>query len=171
MITAKITIAQPIRVNASGIGTRGARGMSAYEVWLTQEGNAGKTEADYLDYLKQPAVDAAGLFQNAVVGVLGTGETKVVNQKATTISNIKAWALTESFSISSPAFDTNGYISGAVITWPDGDIGSISNVVTGAHGITSIRYNRSEAGKYATVNIAYDGSGVVTNQTVVLTGF
>lgn len=87
------------------------------------------------------------------------------------LESIKSWALAESFSISSPAFDANGYISGAVITWPDGNIGSISNVVTGAHGITSIRYNRSEAGKYATVNIAYDGSGVVSNQTVVLTGF
>jgi len=95
----------------------------------------------------------------------------VVNQKASTINNLKSWSLAESFALSSPTFDDNGYISGGVITWPDGDVGSISNVTTGIHGITSIRYNRSEAGKHATVNIAYDGSGVVSNQTVVLTGF
>lgn len=106
-----------------------------------------------------------------VVGELGDSETKVVNQKGVTINNIKSWSLAESFSISSPTFDGNGYVSGGVITWPDGDFGSISNVTIGVHGITSIRYNRSEAGKYATVNIAYDDSGVVTNQEVVLTGF
>lgn len=84
MITAKITIAQPIRVNASGIGTRGARGMSAYEVWLTQEGNAGKTEADYLEYLQKPAIDAEGLFSNAIVDEFGNDPTKVINQKKVT---------------------------------------------------------------------------------------
>lgn len=86
-------------------------------------------------------------------------------------NSIKAWALSESFALSSPTFDGNGYISGGIITWPDGDIGTISNVTVGANGITSIRYNRSEADKYATVNITYDGSGVVNNQEVVLTGF
>lgn len=106
-----------------------------------------------------------------VVGELGNSETKVVNQKSITLQSIKAWSLSESFSISSPTFDSTGNISGGVITWPDNDVGSISNVTVGANGITSIRYNRSEAGKYATVNIAYDGSGVVSNQTVVLTGF
>lgn len=87
------------------------------------------------------------------------------------INSIIAWSLSESFSISSPTFDSAGNISGGVITWPDGDVGSISNVTTDANGITSIRYNRSEAGKYATVNITYDGSGIVSNQQVVLTGF
>lgn len=86
-------------------------------------------------------------------------------------NSIKAWALSESFALSSPTFDNEGYVSGGVITWPDADVGSISNVTIGVHGITSIRYNRSEAGKYATVNIAYDGSGIVSNQEVVLTGF
>lgn len=87
------------------------------------------------------------------------------------LENIKSWALSESFAISNPTFDGNGYVSGGVITWPDNDVGSISNVTVGTHGITSIRYNRSEPGKYATVNITYDGSGIVSNQQVVLTGF
>lgn len=110
-------------------------------------------------------------FSFEIVQTTGTDINKTMSQKAITIQSVEAWSLSESFSISSPTFDSNGYISGGVITWPDGDVGSISNVTTGIHGITSIRYNRSEAGKYATVNIAYDGSGVVSNQEVVLTGF
>jgi hypothetical protein len=126
----------------------------------------------YWDETEEEWADG-GVYQAAldVVGELGTSETKVVNQKGVTINNLKSWSLAESFSISSPTFDGNGYVSGGVITWPDGDVGSISNVTTGVHGITSIRYNRSEAGKYATVNITYDSSGVVSNQEVVLTGF
>lgn len=95
--------------------------------------------------------------------------TKFLNENFKYV--IAGWALSESFALSSPTFDNEGYFSGGVITWPDGDVGSISNVTTGTNGITSIRYNRSEAGKYATVNITYDSSGVVNNQEVVLTGF
>ena len=108
--------------------------------------------------------------KTAIKQALGTSPTDVMSQKAVTIQSIEAWSLSESFSISSPTFDAAGNISGGAITWPDGDVGSISNVTTGVHGITSIRYNRSEPGKYATVNITYDSSGVVNNQEVVLTG-
>lgn len=34
-------------------------GLSAYEVWLGQLGNAGKTEQEYIAFLKQEAVDIA----------------------------------------------------------------------------------------------------------------
>lgn len=44
---------------------RGPEGKSAYEVWLQQEGNAGKTEADYFAYLMQPATEAAGTANQA----------------------------------------------------------------------------------------------------------
>lgn len=44
---------------------RGPEGKSAYEVWLQQEGNAGKTEADYFAYLMQPATDAAEIANQA----------------------------------------------------------------------------------------------------------
>jgi len=40
-------------------GADGADGLSAYQVWLTQPGNAGKTEAEYLAWLQKPATDAA----------------------------------------------------------------------------------------------------------------
>lgn len=33
-------------------GEAGPRGLSAYEVWLQQEGNEGKTEEDYMDFLQ-----------------------------------------------------------------------------------------------------------------------
>ena len=50
MITAKITIAQPIRVNASGISNRGARGKSTYELYLeTTTDNPPMTEAQFVD--------------------------------------------------------------------------------------------------------------------------
>ena len=39
------------------IGFKGDKGLSAYQVWL-ENGNVG-TEDDYLDYLRQPATDAA----------------------------------------------------------------------------------------------------------------
>ena len=91
-------------------------------------------------------------------------------EAANLLSRVKDWALSESFAITSPTYDANGYISGGNITWPDADAGTISNVVVGVHGITSIRYNRS-GGKYATVAITYDGSGNVTATTVTLTGY
>ncbi len=84
--------------------------------------------------------------------------------------SLKSWVLSESLALSNMTFDESGYISGADILWPDDDIGTISDVIVGANGITSIRYNRSD-GKYATVNITYDSSGAVSNQEVVLTGF
>lgn len=43
---------------------RGPEGKSAYEVWLGQ-GNEGKSYADYIYYLQQPAADAAALANQA----------------------------------------------------------------------------------------------------------
>lgn len=120
-----------------------------------------------------------GLFQAplAVVQTTGTSETDVMSQKAVTDEiaqlagySLKSWVLSESLALSNMTFDESGYISGSDILWPDDDIGTISDVIVGANGITSIRYNRSD-GKYATVNITYDSLGVVSNQEVVLTGF
>lgn len=125
----------------------------------------------YWDEVAEEWADG-GAYQAAldVVGELGTSETKVVNQNALTLQSIKAWSLAESFAVSNPTFDAAGNISGGVITWPDGDVGTISNVTVGVNGITSIRYNRSD-GKYATVNITYGVSGIVSNQEIILTGF
>lgn len=38
---------------------KGNRGDNAYELWIKQPGNAGKTYEDYLAFNKQPATDAA----------------------------------------------------------------------------------------------------------------
>ena len=83
---------------------------------------------------------------------------------------VSDWALSESFAYSNLTYDAAGNVDSGTITWPDGDIGSISNVVVGTHGITSIRYNRSD-GKYATVSIVYAASGDFSSQSITLTGF
>ena len=43
---------------------RGPEGKSAYEVWL-EHGNEGKSYADYIAYLQQPAMDAADIANQA----------------------------------------------------------------------------------------------------------
>jgi len=83
----------------------------------------------------------------------------------------KSWVISESFTLSNITYDSAGVISGGVVIWPDSDVGSISNVVVGSFGITSVRYNRSTAGIYATVAITYDAIGNFLDQTVTLIGF
>lgn len=46
---------------------RGERGYSASEVWAQQEGNAGKTEEEYLAWLREPATSAATAAEASMV--------------------------------------------------------------------------------------------------------
>ncbi len=42
----------------------GAPGLSAYQIWVAQEDNIGKTQEEYLEWLQKPAVDAAAQLTN-----------------------------------------------------------------------------------------------------------
>lgn len=71
---------------------KGNRGDNAYELWLKQPGNAGKTYEDYLAFNKQPATDAAKevtdkmaqIEQEANVVIVSTNKAKEAAEKATT---------------------------------------------------------------------------------------
>lgn len=71
---------------------KGNRGDNAYELWLKQPGNAGKTYEDYLAFNKQPATDAAKqvtdkmaqIEQEANVVISSTNKVKEAAEKATT---------------------------------------------------------------------------------------
>jgi len=79
--------------------------------------------------------------------------------------NILGWAGAEAFSITDPIFDGAGNVTGGVITWPDGDVGSISNVEIGPYGVTSMRYNRSSG--YVLLSVFYNNStGDFKSQTI-----
>lgn len=86
MITAKITIAQPIRVNASGISTRGARGKSTYELYLeTTTDNPPMTEAQFVDskaVLEQTTGQSTthGMSQKAITDALDSKVDKVTGK-------------------------------------------------------------------------------------------
>ncbi len=101
-------------------------------------------------------------------GYTGTPKTLKEVDDETLDKLIKGWVIAEAFAISNPTYGADGNISGAVITWGDGDIGSMSNVVVGQYGITSIRYNRSN-GDYATMNVVYDIEGNFESQEVIIT--
>lgn len=71
---------------------KGNRGDNAYELWIKQPGNAGKTYEDYLAFNKQPATDAAKqvtdkmaqIEQEANVVISSTNKAKEAAEKATT---------------------------------------------------------------------------------------
>jgi len=86
MITAKLTIAQPIRVNASGISTRGARGKSTYELYLeTTTDNPPMTEEEFVNskaVLEQTTGQSTthGMSQKAVTDELALKVDKVTGK-------------------------------------------------------------------------------------------
>lgn len=86
MITAKLTIAQPIRVNASGISTRGARGKSTYELYLeTTTDNPPMTEEEFVNskaVLEQTTGQSIthGMSQKAVTDELALKVDKVTGK-------------------------------------------------------------------------------------------
>lgn len=71
---------------------KGNRGDNAYELWIKQPGNVGKTYEDYLAFNKQPATDAAKqvtdkmaqIEQEANVVISSTNKAKEAAEKATT---------------------------------------------------------------------------------------
>ena len=99
-----------------------------------------------------------------------TGLTAFPSDVQTISGYVKNWILSDSYEVSNIINDVNGVISSAIIKWPDGNIGSISNVNSTHNGITSIRYNRSD-GKYGVMTISYSVTGEIIGQNVELTGF
>ena len=77
---------------------RGAEGKSAYEVWLKDPDNAGKTEQDYLDYLRQPATEAAALADAA---------TQLATDAAATADSKAALAVTATEAANKAATDAD----------------------------------------------------------------
>jgi len=111
-------------------------------------------------------------FINSIApdGVIESGNVEAVSGGKIFILLLKDWVLNESFEISNIVFENN-MISTADITWLDGDIGTISNIITdNNNNITSIRYNRSGIGSYANVNYSYDSNGNIISNSVALTG-
>lgn len=78
---------------------------------------------------------------------------------------IRNWVISESFTIQNYATDSFGNISSANITYPDGKLGTISNVMTDIHGkITSIRYNYGAPIElFYTVTITYLNNQIQTS--------
>lgn len=88
MITAKLTIAQPIRVNASGISTRGARGKSTYELYLeTTTDNPPMTEEEFVN---SKAVLEQTTGQSTTHGMSQKAVTDELALKADSIDLIEA---------------------------------------------------------------------------------
>ena len=77
---------------------KGNRGDNAYELWVKQPGNAGKTYEDYLAFNRQPATDAAKqvtdkmtqIEQEANGVISSTNAAKKAAEKATTNANTAA---------------------------------------------------------------------------------
>lgn len=78
---------------------------------------------------------------------------------------LKSWILNDAFNLSTITYNSLGYITAATLTWADGDVGSISNVVVGAYGYTTIRYNRSN-GNYGELTITYNTNGTVASTSI-----
>ena len=57
---------------------RGEAGLNAYEVWL-QNGNSGTIE-DYLEYLKQPAIQAASEIMEAEAERVAAEDIRIANE-------------------------------------------------------------------------------------------
>lgn len=149
---------------ASTTAYRGDRGKMAYDHSQLTGNVHGATAAQIPN---TPAGTISATTVQAAINELDADLVQLetdLNQLAGDV--IAGWALSGSFSISNPEF-TDDNISGGVITWADGDIGSISNVVVGQYGISSIRYNRSN-GDYATMDVVYDNKGEFQSQEVTL---
>lgn len=94
------------------------------------------------------------------------------NKESTLIDSaiVKEWVSSESFEISNITYTANDNIATADLDWPDGESGSISNVVEDSEGrITSIRYNRPNS-KYVTLTITYSGDNVAST-ALTATGY
>lgn len=123
--------------------------------------------------VKMPTLSPTGVVEEGNAEAVSGGEvydylSDYAKTEETLDKLIKGWVISEAMAISNPTYSADGNISGAVITWGDGDVGSMSNVIVGQYGITSIRYNRSN-GDYATMNIVYDNKGEFQSQEVIIT--
>lgn len=70
----------------SGTG-EGGDGLSAYQIWLLQPGNSGKTVEEFIAWMQQPSVQAASLADHATIAA--NEAATLANQKAT-LANTKA---------------------------------------------------------------------------------
>lgn len=66
------------------------QGESAYQLWQKQEGNAGKTEAEYIAFLKQPATEAGAAVTDQMAQI-----TQNANEITTALSNFGETAVSQ----------------------------------------------------------------------------
>lgn len=92
--TIKIAMTNPRRViKFDNLGLRGSSGYSAYELWIRQPGNAGKTEAQFFDWIAnsqidavQPYLTAAQAARDAAQGHATTANTKAQEASASQLA-------------------------------------------------------------------------------------
>ena len=82
-------------------------------------------------------------------------------------SNLRAWANTSAFSLTSATRDTDGVITTATVSWPDGSVGTFTTVTKNSVWLTVDAYTvtHTSSGKTVTQSaVTRDGSGRVTAQ-------
>ena len=103
------------------------------------------------------------------VGTVTVKQYKLIEGGVSQFSEkLKNWILSDSYEVSSIIYDSHGVVASAIIKWPDEDGGSISDIVSNTHGITSIKFNRGD-GSNATMTVNYSSTGVILSQSILVT--
>lgn len=137
-----------------GLKVKGDTGESAYQLWLKQPGNAGKSLQEYLASLKGEKGD--GLQIDGVVATVGelpTGTTKSTYLVGTTLYFRQA--------------GSNTWTKGVDIKGVDGKAGSVVTIVDGYWAIDGVK---TETLADATQTLKYDARNYIMQSNIKETG-
>lgn len=89
---------------------------------------------------------------------------------ATSVSDLLAWTLSESYSVISATRDSDGVITTATVAWPDGSAGMFTRTTKNATFLTIDAYTMTHTLSGKTITqpaVTRDASGNVTAQPVL----
>lgn len=115
----------------------------------------------YLDELQSMHETAIAELEGAAADadILLMEEARVIN-----------WAYANRFPETDMVYGSDDFLVSSNFTWPDGNAGSKSNIVTGSNGYESIRFNRPD-GKYVTIIYTYHANGMLANKNHETEGY
>lgn len=125
-------------------GETGPTGKSAYQVWLAQSGNAGKTEAQYIASLKGAKGDTGATGPQGPTGATGAtgatgpqGPTGAKGDKGDPFAIAKTFA---SVSAMNSGFSSDGVKEGQFVMIDTGNVNDVDNAKLYIKGRTAYTY-------------------------------
>ncbi len=128
-------------------------------------------------------MDTVKISELVAATVVEAGNYLIINQAGTTKKAdasiivdlttkaawmIRNWAMAEAFAVDNITFKASGNINTADLVWPDGTVGTISDVAESNRLITSIKYNYSD--KWVKLDITYH-AGEIESTNWTTNGF